>query len=158
MSGSQIGFSTKFGRILIGAQKGFVTRVSWSDEEDYLVDGTSDEKKLIKEAYAQIKSYLVGQRKEFDLPIRFSGTEFQEVVWHELLKIPFGETISYTELARRIDKPQAVRAVGSANGRNRLALLIPCHRVIGSSGNLCGYNGGIKIKESLVRMERFTLN
>ncbi len=102
---------------------------------------------------AQLTEYLAGERRTFDLPLRPVGTLFQRRVWDELCRIPFGETISYAELARRVGQPGAARAVGSANGRNPIGLIIPCHRVIAADGGLGGYGGGLDRKRWLLRHE-----
>jgi methylated-DNA-[protein]-cysteine S-methyltransferase len=103
----------------------------------------------------QLAEYFSGDRREFDLPLVMKGTAFQREVWEELLRIPYGETISYGELARRIGRTNAAsRAVGAANGRNPLALVVPCHRVIGSGGELTGYAFGLDIKRSLLALEQ----
>lgn len=104
-------------------------------------------------ACAQLQEYFEGTRREFDLPLRPSGTGFQLRVLEELRKIPYGTTVSYGDIARRIGNPKAVRAVGAANGRNPIPIIIPCHRVIGSTGDLTGFGGGIKVKEALLRHE-----
>lgn len=106
-----------------------------------------------KEAERQLKAYFARELKKFDLPLTLEGTDFQLEVWKNLQLIPFGETISYGELARRIAKPDAARAVGLANGQNPIAIVIPCHRVIGSDGSLTGFGGGLPIKEKLLRHE-----
>lgn len=108
---------------------------------------------VLKEAVRQVEEYLGGKRSEFDLPLEPIGTEFQMKVWRELARIPYGKTISYTELARKIRNDKAVRAVGSANGRNPLSLVIPCHRVIAADGSLGGYAGGLEIKKRLLDLE-----
>lgn len=108
---------------------------------------------VLEDATRQLQEYFGGWRKQFDLPLAMSGTAFQKEVWRDLLKIPFGETISYGQLARRIGKEKAVRAVGLANGRNPLSIVVPCHRVIGSNGTLTGYGGGLENKEYLLRLE-----
>lgn len=105
------------------------------------------------EAIEQLDAYFSGERFRFDLPLAASGTPFQEQVWEALRKIPCGETISYGELARRIGRPSASRAVGAANGQNPLPIVVPCHRVIGANGKLTGYAGGIKIKKYLLEHE-----
>jgi methylated-DNA-[protein]-cysteine S-methyltransferase len=105
------------------------------------------------DAAGQLADYFAGLRRDFDLPLAPRGTAFQLRVWRELTRIPYGETISYGELARRIDKPQAMRAVGSANGSNPLPLIVPCHRVIGANGKLTGYHGGLGIKRFLLSLE-----
>jgi methylated-DNA-[protein]-cysteine S-methyltransferase len=102
----------------------------------------------------QIEEFFAGKRHAFDLPLAPKGSDFQKRVWAELVKIPFGETISYGELARRIGNPAASRAVGRANATNPIALIVPCHRVIGSNGKLTGYAGGIDLKEKLLIWER----
>jgi methylated-DNA-[protein]-cysteine S-methyltransferase len=101
----------------------------------------------------QLTAYFAGTLKEFDLNLRPGGTEFQLEVLDELRKIPYGTTTSYGEIARRIGRPRAVRAVGRANGRNPIPIIIPCHRVIGSTGNLTGFGGGLPTKEALLRLE-----
>jgi methylated-DNA-[protein]-cysteine S-methyltransferase len=98
----------------------------------------------------QLTEYFEGTRREFDLPLRLQGTAFQQRVWRELTEIPYGQTWSYGQLAQRIDKPSASRAVGLANGRNPISILVPCHRVIGADGSLTGYGGGIERKRWLL--------
>jgi methylated-DNA-[protein]-cysteine S-methyltransferase len=98
----------------------------------------------------QLTEYFEGTRREFDLPLRLQGTVFQTRVWRELTEIPYGQTWSYGQLAQRIDKPSASRAVGLANGRNPISILVPCHRVIGADGSLTGYGGGIERKRWLL--------
>ncbi len=98
----------------------------------------------------QLTEYFEGARREFDLPLRLQGTAFQQRVWRELTEIPYGQTWSYGQLADRIDKPRASRAVGLANGRNPISILVPCHRVIGADGSLTGYGGGIERKRWLL--------
>ena len=108
----------------------------------------------VKECLKQVDEYFKRKRKEFFLNLQPRGTEFQKSVWRQLEKIPYGETASYSEIAGAIGKPTACRAVGSANGRNPIALIIPCHRVIGRDGNLTGYGGGLWRKEWLLKHER----
>ena len=102
----------------------------------------------------QLKAYFKGTLRDFSLPLDLQGTPFQLKVWEALQKIPYGQTISYSELARRIGKPKAVRAVGGANGKNPIPLVVPCHRVIGSDGSLTGYGSGIHIKSMLLELEK----
>ncbi|MEO8998900.1 MAG: methylated-DNA--[protein]-cysteine S-methyltransferase [Rhodanobacter sp.] len=104
-------------------------------------------------ARVQLEQYFAGERQQFELPLHPVGTPFQRAVWDELGRIPYGVTISYSELARRIDKPLAVRAVGAANGRNPLPIVLPCHRVIGSDGSLTGFGGGLPTKRFLLMLE-----
>jgi methylated-DNA-[protein]-cysteine S-methyltransferase len=108
---------------------------------------------LVKETLRQLTAYFQGRLAEFDLPLAMAGTDFQQRVWTELREIPYAETWSYLDLARRIGKPAAVRAVGAANGRNPIAIIVPCHRVIGSSGKLVGYGGGLPMKRMLLELE-----
>ena len=108
----------------------------------------------LDEAKRQLREYFEGERRDFELPLAPAGTPFQLRVWEELRRIPYGETISYGELARRIGRPTASRAVGAANGRNPLAIVVPCHRVIGADGTLTGYGGGLPVKETLLAHER----
>ncbi|MBN8221859.1 MAG: methylated-DNA--[protein]-cysteine S-methyltransferase [Spirochaetes bacterium] len=109
---------------------------------------------VLKLAAEQLKSYFAGLLDHFDLPLAFRGTEFQNKVWSELTKIPYGQTISYGELARRVGNPQASRAVGLANGKNPIAIIVPCHRVIGTNGTLTGYGGGLPRKKKLLELEQ----
>ena len=102
----------------------------------------------------QLEEYFKGQRKNFQIPIQFEGTEFQKISWKQLTKIPYGETISYKEQAVAIGREKAVRAIGAANGKNKLSIIIPCHRVIGSNGKLTGYAGGVDRKAWLLEHER----
>jgi len=103
--------------------------------------------------HQQLHEYFTGKRKTFDFPLAPKGTPFQLAVWNALLEIPYGDTVTYAELARRIGKPSAVRAVGAANGANPIPVIIPCHRVIGSNGTLTGYGGGIERKQWLLALE-----
>ncbi len=113
-------------------------------------EGTSE---VIEKAAQQLGEFFAGKRRVFDVPLLFIGTEFQKTVWNELLKIPFGQTISYGEMARRIGKPRAVRAVANANGANSMSIFAPCHRVIGSDRSLTGYGGGLPAKQRLLELE-----
>jgi O-6-methylguanine DNA methyltransferase len=101
----------------------------------------------------QLEEYFAGRRRQFDLPLDLRGTDFQQRCWRALLKIPYGETRSYADIARAIGNPAAVRAVGLANGQNPIAIIVPCHRVIGSDGSLTGYGGGLEVKRKLLELE-----
>lgn len=116
---------------------------SWDRDDRYL-----------REPMRQLRAFFGGTLERFDLPLRPEGTGFQQRVWSELCRIPYGETISYGELARRLGNPAASRAVGLANGSNPIAIIIPCHRVIGSNGKLTGYGGGLENKQWLLDFER----
>ena len=113
-------------------------------------EGTSG---VIEETVWQLDEYFAGKRKEFDVPLLFVGTDFQKKVWNELLNIPYGQTVSYGEMARRIGLPKSVRAVANANGANAISIFAPCHRVIGSDGSLTGYGGGLAAKKMLLELE-----
>ena len=117
------------------------------------LEGVEKETSLTKEAYAQLSEYLNGKRKTFDLPFKMRGTQFQLQVWNALLDIPYGETRSYKQIAEAIGNPKAVRAVGMANNRNPLLIIVPCHRIIGKNGSLVGYAGGLDKKEFLLRLD-----
>lgn len=108
------------------------------------------------EAARQLTAYFAGHLTAFDLPLSVSGTVFQQKVWEELRRVPHGTTVSYGELARRIGRPTACRAVGLANGRNPISIIVPCHRVVGVNGKLVGYAGGLSQKEALLRLERLS--
>ncbi len=109
---------------------------------------------LLLEVEKQLGEYFKGQRTVFDLPLETEGTPFQKAVWEELKKIPFGNTASYKDLAQNVNNPKAVRAVGSANGRNPISIIVPCHRVIGANGKLSGFAGGVDRKKILLDLER----
>ncbi len=108
---------------------------------------------VLLETERQLNEYFAGTRKEFSLELDFTGTDFQQAVWHALLTIPYGETRSYGEISLQIGNPNAVRAVGAANGRNPISIIAPCHRVIGSNGKLTGFAGGLEAKSLLLELE-----
>jgi methylated-DNA-[protein]-cysteine S-methyltransferase len=112
-----------------------------------------DDPRPFKKTITQLQEYFAGKRREFDLPLVPEGTAFQLKVWNTLRTIPYGKTWSYGELARRIRKPKASRAVGAANGQNPIPIIVPCHRVIGADGSLTGFGGGLKIKRILLELE-----
>ena len=116
----------------------------------HMEEGVSD---ILRMAEIQLNEYFSGQRREFELPLIFTGTDFQKKVWTALLDIPYGEKVSYVEIARRIGMPKAVRAVANATGANSISIIVPCHRVIGSDGSLTGYGGGIEAKRHLLSLE-----
>jgi len=119
-----------------------------SPEPDWIED-----KAPFKEVIRQLEAYFAGKLQKFDLPLVLDGTEFQVLVWQNLRQIPYGETTSYGQLAKRIGKPEASRAVGLANGSNPIPIIIPCHRVIGSNGDLTGFGGGLPLKKKLLALE-----
>jgi methylated-DNA-[protein]-cysteine S-methyltransferase len=146
---------TPIGELLLAGEDNALSMIGFpkgSMRRDPEADWIYNEKPLAN-ARQQLAEYFAGTRKDFDLPLKFHGTEFQVNVLKALQKIPYGETVSYGEIAKRIGKPKAVRAVGAANGRNPIPIVVPCHRVIGSGGDLTGFGGGLDTKEALLRLE-----
>jgi methylated-DNA-[protein]-cysteine S-methyltransferase len=146
-----------FGKLkLVGTDKG-LTAILWEKDDPRRVRlgplKLDPNNKVLKETEKQLKAYFDGKLKKFTVPLKFNGTEFQKQVWAALLTIPFGETRSYGEIARQIGRPEASRAVGAANGRNPISIIVPCHRVIGSGGKLTGFAGGLEAKDHLLRLE-----
>jgi methylated-DNA-[protein]-cysteine S-methyltransferase len=111
---------------------------------------------ILRQAGRELHEYLAGKRTSFSVPISFGGTGFQHEIWKQIARIPFGETITYTELAHRAGAPRATRAAGTATGRNPLGIIVPCHRVVGKNGAMCGYAGGLDRKKSLLKIEMRT--
>lgn len=144
-------YNTSIGKISIIQEGEYIVKIGFDEE---LKDIEIKETKLILKTISEIKEYLEGKRKEFDIPIKLQGTKFQKKVWNELLKIPYGETCSYKDIAIRINNEKGVRAVGMANHNNPIAIIVPCHRVIGKNGKLVGYAGGIDIKSKLLEIEK----
>ena len=149
----QYSYETILGSVTIVEEDG--TLLAITTHRAY--EGKRLETSLIKEAYRQLSEYLIGERKSFDLPLNPRGTVFQQQVWKVLCDIPYGETRSYKQIAEAIGNPKAVRAVGMANNRNPLLIVIPCHRVIGANGKLVGYGAGIEKKEFLLKLEKSLL-
>ncbi len=140
---------------LVGAERGLI-RIDFPDRGRLAAsekEWRPDESGLLEGAAQQLEEYFAGRRAHFELELAPKGTEFQQSVWQSLLDIPFGETTSYGELADRLGRPTASRAVGAANGSNPIPIVIPCHRVIGKSGQLTGYAGGLAIKQWLLEHE-----
>lgn len=137
------------GLLEICGEDGWITAVNFvgSEREEILPSA------IVKQCAMQLEEYFIGKRKEFDLPLLPEGTEFQQKVWMQLQLIPFGETISYLALAKQLGDTKATRAVGMANGKNPISIIIPCHRVIGANGKLIGYGGGLWRKKWLLAHE-----
>jgi methylated-DNA-[protein]-cysteine S-methyltransferase len=114
---------------------------------------STPEEKILSQTVRQLEEYFAGRRKQFDITLDLAGTSFQKRVWKELAQIPFGKTVAYKDIASKIKNPKAVRAVGSANGKNPVSIIIPCHRVIAADGTMGGYGGGINIKQQLLKLE-----
>ena len=119
-----------------------------------LEDGENEPSELTERTFGQLEEYFSGKRKVFDLPFKMNGTAFQMKVWQELLKIPYGDTVSYSEIAERIGCPEGARAVGGAVHNNLLWIIVPCHRVVGKNGKLTGYAGGTEMKKTLLELEK----
>jgi methylated-DNA-[protein]-cysteine S-methyltransferase len=146
-------YGTAIGIIGIAEENNFITDIFFgkvSDESKFIVNETP----LLIEAGKQIEEYFKGIRKKFDLPLMPIGTEFQKKVWAALEDIPYGETRSYKDIAVAVGNEKGSRAIGMANNRNPISIIIPCHRVIGSDGKLVGYGGGMKTKEYLLNLEK----
>ena len=141
---------------LVASEAGLAA-ILWKDDDPQRVPLAnvvrSDNDPILLEAERQLAQYFAGERTEFSLPLDFAGTDFQRRVWQALLTIPYGETRTYAEIAQQIGSPAAVRAVGAANGRNPISIIAPCHRVIGSSGELRGFAGGLETKAWLLGLE-----
>lgn len=145
------------GELKLIASEGGLSAILWENDDPNRVrlgaTSKDDNHPVLIETEHQLTEYFSGKRRTFSLRLAPVGTEFQQRVWKELQKIPFGETRSYGDLARQIGKPSASRAVGAANGRNPISIVIPCHRVIGSSGKLTGFAGGLEVKARLLAFE-----
>jgi len=133
---------------------GNLVRLHFAHRDAPIGDDWIEDDDALAPVRAQLDEYFAGARTEFDLPIRLQGTPFQVEVWEQLRRIPYGETISYGELALRVDRPEAARAVGAANGQNPVAIVVPCHRVIGADGSLTGFGGGLEWKRWLLQREQ----
>ena len=152
-------YPSLLGNLLIAEEEDAVVYCQWEDSVDERIIATWEEDKeqqnaLLTVACRQLTEYFAGKRKAFDLPIRLNGTPFQQIVWKGLQQIPYGETLSYADLARQIDRHKAARAVGNANHHNPLMIIIPCHRVVASNGKMGGYAGGIARKAWLLEKEK----
>ncbi|WP_409479673.1 methylated-DNA--[protein]-cysteine S-methyltransferase [Pseudobdellovibrio sp. HCB154] len=145
---------SKVGPLFLVASEEALYGVFWKDQKLAKEQPGSRQEKLLAKAERQINEYLAGKRKTFDIPLKLEGTAFQKRVWAELLKIPYGTTKSYKEIAVSLKNPNACRAVGTANGRNPISLIVPCHRVINEGGKLGGYAGGLPIKKLLLTLEK----
>ncbi len=143
------------GKLLVAGDQAGLRQVSFANGRGVVQPDAAwrENRRQVADAIRQLRDYFAGTRRQFDLPLAPEGTPFQIRVWNELQRIPYGETMSYGELARRVGNPNASRAVGLANGANPIAIVIPCHRVIGSNGKLTGYGGGLDTKQWLLALE-----
>ena len=144
-------YDTPVGKLCIGEENDSITRVTWSKvPQEYI----QEETELILNCKIQLEEYFAGNRKQFDLPLAPKGTDFQKRVWKALTDIPYGETRTYGEIAAAVGSPKAARAVGMANNKNPIGIIVPCHRVVGADGKLVGYAGGMEKKEWLLNLEQ----
>ena len=145
------------GELTLVARDGKLSAILWEVERanrvrlGELIE--ANDSPVLRETERQLKEYFAGTRNQFELELDFTGTDFQKQVWQALLTIPFGETRSYSQIAEQIGNPNAVRAVGAANGRNPISIIAPCHRVVGASGGLTGFAGGLEAKQYLLTLE-----
>lgn len=146
----QIYIESPCGILEVSAEQQVITSILFVDQ---FVSSAPHQNQLLLEAKHQLEAYFEGRLNTFDLPYELKGTPFQQLVWQALASIPYGVTISYSELAEQIKNPKAVRAVGAANGKNPLSIIIPCHRVIGKNNTLTGYAGGLNRKQFLLNLE-----
>ena len=147
--------STPIGRLLLTGDESGLRGISFDNGRHpaQVAETWQRTEEPFRDAIAQLADYFAGRRRRFDLALAPQGTPFQRQVWSALTGIPYGETVSYSELARRVGRPSATRAVGAANGRNPLPIVVPCHRVIGADGSLTGFGGGLAIKRRLLELE-----
>ncbi|SDC42141.1 MULTISPECIES: methylated-DNA--[protein]-cysteine S-methyltransferase [unclassified Candidatus Frackibacter] len=146
-------FDSSIGLLEIQSAQGDIINLHFIEERRY----QEKSEPILIEAKKQLNDYFKGERKEFDLSLRINGTEFQNDVWNELIKIPYGKTLSYKDIAIAIGNKNACRAVGNANNRNNIAIIIPCHRVVGSNGKMGGYGAGVWRKKWLLEHEKSSL-
>lgn len=146
-------YESPIGLIRIGGTESYISEVTFIDEQEEVLHGEPGVTEVIHQCTEELIEYFRGNRRIFETPVLQTGTDFQEMVWKELLQIPFGKTISYQQLADTIGDSKATRAVAAANGKNRIMILVPCHRVIGSDRSFTGYAGGIWRKKWLFQHE-----
>jgi len=158
-------YKTPYGELVLGAFKEKLCLCDWRyrkmrssiDNRLKNILGASmveGESNVVNRTMDELSEYFNFERKSFDLPILMAGTDFQKMVWSELIKVPYGKTSSYSQLAERVGNKKAVRAVATANGANAISIIVPCHRIIGSDGSLVGYAGGLRTKEKLLKLEQ----
>lgn len=143
-------YQSPIGLIELVEEDGYLTAASFMDEQKSQPTATTP---LLQKVLQQLDNYFAGKLKQFELPLRPAGTAFQQTVWNQLIQIPFAETITYLHMAKRLGNVKAIRASASANGKNPLAIIIPCHRVVGADGKLTGYAGGLHRKQWLLEHE-----
>ncbi len=157
-------FQSPFGELVLGSLDNQLVLCDWKYRKMrqsinrriatyFQADFEQGDTQILDQAKKQLQEYFEGSRVQFDLKLRFAGTAFQKKVWHQLLTIPYGNTRSYLHLAKQMGDPKAIRAIASANGANAHAIIVPCHRIVGSDGSLVGYAGGLSVKNKLLTLE-----
>ena len=146
-------YESPIGLLKIGGTEQFIGELTFVDNQDQLTYGVPGVTEVMHECTEQLIEYFHGSRQKFDVPVNQEGTEFQIRVWKELLEIPYGKTISYMDMAKRLGDPKVIRAAAAANGKNPITIIVPCHRVIGSDRSLVGYSGGMWRKKWLLQHE-----
>jgi len=141
---------SKIGYLIIVASEQYVQEIRFSDEQP----DRGETNEITSKCVLQLKEYFAGERREFDMPVHAKGTEFQVRVWEELMKVPFGQQVTYQDLAEKVGDIKMARAIGMASSKNRISIIVPCHRIIGSSGKLTGYAAGLWRKDWLLKHER----
>lgn len=148
---STVIINSPIGKLEIHGNESGILNIQFSDSKEIAVSKTIPSE--LKAVVTQLKEYFNGERTEFTIKLSPKGTDFQKKVWNELLKIPYGKTVSYQQIANQLENPKVIRAAASANGKNPIPIIIPCHRVIGSDGSLTGYAGGLQRKKLLLELE-----
>jgi len=146
-------YESPVGLIKIGGTEQYIAEISFIDNKEQIEHGAPGISDMIHQCTEELIEFFAGRRKVFTVPVHQEGTDFQKRVWSELLEIPFGKTISYLDLSKKLGDPKAIRAAASANGKNKIAIIVPCHRVIGSDKTLVGYSGGLWRKKWLLQQE-----
>jgi len=146
-------YESPVGLLQIGGTDNYITELTFLDNKDQILHGEPGISDTIHQCTEQLIEYFAGRRKNFNIPVHQEGTDFQKRVWSELMEIPFGKTISYLDMAKRLGDPKCIRAAASSNGKNHIAIIVPCHRVIGSDKSLVGYGGGMWRKKWLLQHE-----
>jgi len=146
-------YESPVGLLKIGGTEHYIAELTFVDNKEQVVHGEPGISDVIHQCTEQLIEFFQGRRKVFNVPVHQEGTEFQKRVWNELLDIPFGKTISYLDLAKRLGDPKVIRAAATTNGKNNIAIIVPCHRVIGSDRSLTGYSGGLWRKKWLLQHE-----
>jgi len=160
-------YKTKIGELILGSfdnklclldfrYRKTIKKIETRIQKGLQAEFVEQQDQIIEQAKIEIDQYLAGERKQFDIPLLKVGSEFQKQVWQALVEVPYGETVSYLQIAKNINNEKAVRAVANANGANAIGMIIPCHRIIGSNGQLVGYGGGLDVKKRLLKIEQTT--